>query len=944
MKRIYIFISYGHDKYANRTRALYEQLQQNDENFVIWWDDKLEISEDWIIEIEKNLNNLIVNSSDSSFIYVITPYSSNVERDNFCIKEIVKALGNNVRVIPVRLAEAPMPLLLGNIQWIDFTDIDMNNGNAEFINRTEKLCEIIRNPKKELPKDGKQAILRSKLEPCSFTLELKKHLANYEARQWLLGTVKDWIESDGKKILLLVGGPGTGKTAFSIWMSYSELSQYVCAWHLCQYSNRKGTCDLRSAVKSMAYFLSTRIPEYYRNMDIAEVERILQKAEFDENTLFKELILSPLCRIDNPGHPVVILIDAIDEATENNNNDLADIIHEYVDQLPQWLKIIVTSRNDSSVMTFLRSCSYVVNFDDVSFVEESRNDVNHYVNHMLEDCPQYIQKVIKESGNNFLYAQLLCNTIKENPEYALDELPSDINAYYYKYLRRYFVNSKFDFDTQGLPLLLPILTSYEPISKDVIYEHLHQIAGDWCVNRRVFESLLQSFGPLLKEVDDFILPFHKSLFDWFLDEENKTEFSISKKDGLEEMVAWGVDVIQNSSSKNKMMEHFYLYLPQYMIEADSTMFESLYFDMTFWEERKKIIGVNLLLKTMIDELALCKPEIRQQLFNKEQFFNIIYQFNIDLFNTGRYANLCNLGYEIPMTRGMDDKHRLFVVRNLYINEQYKEIDGNIDIFEDPYKDHIVEANLLNELGQTYRKLGQLEKSAMYYRKSLNIALEYNSTVDEIIYTRLNLSRILTLQCKNQEARQVLDEAVKEFDSNRWQNSMQGVDYEFSSQQLIRGVRYVELETENFSTTPNLEICEKSLKWANEIYAILAKRDRYYANHLIGKLFYNIKNHHIDNIDSLLKESKNSVVSKYDGIRLTCVHSLLLLCQGKTDEALQMATKQLNELYENDMHPIQCAELAAIIGYITKSDKSYYVTEELHPWYNQVQRIIQSIIK
>ena len=51
---IYIFISYGHDKYADRTRMLYEQLCKSDENFAIWWDNKLEVSDDWIIEIERS--------------------------------------------------------------------------------------------------------------------------------------------------------------------------------------------------------------------------------------------------------------------------------------------------------------------------------------------------------------------------------------------------------------------------------------------------------------------------------------------------------------------------------------------------------------------------------------------------------------------------------------------------------------------------------------------------------------------------------------------------------------------------------------------------------------------------------------------------------------------------------------------------------------------------
>ena len=66
---IYIFISYGHDKYADRTRMFYEQLCKSDENFAIWWDNKLEVSDDWIIEIEKHLNRLIENNPDSCFIF-----------------------------------------------------------------------------------------------------------------------------------------------------------------------------------------------------------------------------------------------------------------------------------------------------------------------------------------------------------------------------------------------------------------------------------------------------------------------------------------------------------------------------------------------------------------------------------------------------------------------------------------------------------------------------------------------------------------------------------------------------------------------------------------------------------------------------------------------------------------------------------------------------------
>ena len=941
--RIYIFISYGHDKYADRTRMLYEQLCKNNDDFAIWWDNKLEVSDDWVIEIERHLNSLIENNPDSCFIYVITPYSANTIRDNFCIKEIVKALGSNVRVIPVKLADAPLPLLLGNIQWLDFTDINFTD-NQEFVNRVERLSEIIKK-KKELSGDGKQAILMNKLEPCTFSLDLNKHLKNYETRQWLLKSVRDWIEHSDKQILLLLGGPGTGKTAFSVWMSYCELSEYVCAWHLCQY-NDKFTCDLRNAVKSLAYYLSARIPAYYQNMDIAELNKILHEAEFDAATLFKYLILNPLHKIGNSDKAIVILIDALDETIQDNHNDFAEILAIYAGQMPQWLKVIITSRNDASITSYLKDISEVINLDDTKLFSNSTEDIHRYVERMLKDSSSSIQKVTVESGNNFLYAQLLCESIRQNANFASGDLPLGINGYYNSYIRRYFRNNKFSFDDHALPLLHIILTSYEPLQKEAIYGRLHEQCRDWCTNRRVFTNLLKCFGPLLKEVNGCLLPFHKSLFDWFLNEEKNEEYSVSKMDGLEEIIKWGLDVTKDPCLEQNahVTIHFYRYLPQYMIEAGFKSFESFYVNIDFWKRRQQVIGVNALLKTMIDELGLCPPTIKEHLFANDAFFNVLNNFNIDLFNTGRYAHLHKLGYKIPLVSGMDENRRLFAIRYYYINELYDEIDAHVSIFEEPYHNHVIEAMLMNELGQTYRKLGQLERSTQYYRRSLQGAIDSGGTLDEIIYTRLNLSRNLTLQCYHGEARRLIDEAIDEFNSNRWKDSIQGEDFEFSSQQLIRAVRYVELETENFSVTPNDNICRLSLDWANKVYADPAKRDRYYANHLIGKLFYMIKTGVTDGLEELLKECEQSIQSHYDSIRLTCVRALLLLSQGKKLESLQLAKDQLNALLPLSVHMIQRTVLAAIIGYLTNTDKTFLVSKEFYPWYQQVQMIIRMVDK
>ena len=942
---IYIFISYGHDDYTERTRLLYEQLSKNDD-FVIWWDEGIKVSSEWTSEIENQLNNLIVNKPGSCLIYIITPHSANVDRDNFCIKEIAKALDGRVRIIPVKAVDVPVPLLVSNIQWMDFTNCQFDDNNNEFIRRIERLCQIIKG-KDELIGDGKQAALHSWLEPCSFSFELSIHLKDYEPRTWLLDKVRNWVEQSDDHLLLILGGPGTGKTAFSLWLSYGELSQYVAAWHLCQY-NDKRTCLQRNAVKSLAYYLSTRIAEYYNNLDIVKVERDLQNAEYDAATLFKSLILEPLSNVGRLDGHFVILIDALDEASQNGYNGLAEILARYATQIPEWIKFIVTSRNDPTVTTHLLDCSSVINMDDESSTQQGNQDVRRYVDRMMasESIDSNIADfVVAESGNNFLYAHLLYNTIHDDPQFALGNLPRGINSYYSVFLSRYFSNnqSNFCFRTHARPLLNLILTAYEPLEKDhILYERLHDTC-DWCKSRAVFNDLVSCFGPLLKESSGCLVPFHKSLSDWFLDENMSTEFSVYRDDGLAEMACWGKELLKDSFSdlEDKMVIHFYRYLPQYMIEANDKGLVAFYTNLDFWKKRQEVLGVDILLRSMIEELKMCIPNVRNRIFVSEEFARIIDLFSAELFNKGFYINLRHLGFTILLRHGMDDQHRLIAVRYFYINELYDEIDKHIDIFGEPYKDPVVESMVLNELGQCYRKLGHMERSAEYYRNSIKEAISANAPKDEIIYSKLNLSRVLTALCREVEAREILMKAVDEFKSGIWKGHLQGTDKEFSSRQLERAVRYVVLETENFSISPNQAVCMEELKWADDLYSDPIRRDRYYPNHLISKILFNLRVGNIDGITKLIDECEQSISSKFDGIRLTYLKAILLAISGKKEEAYCMAKDQFALLKTLPYHMIERTEFAALLFCLSNEDHISSLSKELMSWYKHTIEVISN---
>lgn len=942
MNRIYIFISYGHDDYVNRARLLYESLKKEDGSFVVWWDGNLDPSDDWVKTIDSKLNELIYNKPDSCFVYVVTPYSSNTTRNNFCIKEILKVSEGEVRIIPIKVVESSMPLLLGNLQWMDFTDCKFEGNDIDFKNRINDLLKIIKEGK-ELPRDGKQAFLHIKLEPCNYSLDLNKHLLNYVERPWLLEAVKSFIRHQDQKVLLLLGGPGTGKTAFSVWLSHGELSGHIAAWHLCQY-NDKRTCSLRNAIKSIAFYLADRIKEYYDILDVPTLDKTIDEPNIDAGTLFKALILEPVKKIVTQEQTWVILIDALDEISSENTNELAATLSRYAKELPSWLKFVVTSRNDPKVTTYLNDISTIVDLDSESLVKKSEQDVVRYVDQIIgQDSPQN-QQVLQNSGNNFLFAQLLCETIKNKPDYNLAKLPVGINGYYTDYMNRYIKDG--GFNEKAEPMLDLILAAYEPLDNEVIFERLKK-SCEWCNKRSIYENLIKGFGPLLKKSNNCLLPFHKSLSDWFLSEDNSF-YRVYKEDGLDEMVNWGLEIIEDESPNkdDKMTCHFYRYLPHYMIESykgkPRAEFISLYCDTEFWRRRHHVIGVDMTLSLLFEELALCSQKLRDELYKNEGFFKVLCLFSIDLFNKGYYSNLRKLGYSIELKPNMGDEYRLLAIRYYYINELYGDIDEHLQDFIQPYVDLSVQDMVLNELGQTYRKFGQLNQSAGYYRQSLGGNGSCHLTCDDQIYTTLNLSRVLFQLCDFDNAHKCLVSAVSLFDSNQWHESYIGSDFEFSARQLERAVRYVILEMEIYSLTMNDAVCQEELEWADELYSDLIKRDRYYSNHLISKIMYLIRCGKTAHIDDLIEECEKNIPSRYDGIRFIITKCLLYLALGDNDRAYNEANSQLQQLTDDGLYLIQKTELMAIINYCKGNNQPCSIKGDMQQWYEHYSAIIHQI--
>lgn len=937
----HVFISYGHDEFAPKVEVIMKSLNDRKE-YQIWWDGDMKKSADWVQQIEDNLDKLIKSKPDSCFIYVVTPYSRSDERYNYCINEILRALDGHVRILPIMLSSAQMPLPIGSLQWYDLTQCEIDANGKDFQNRLEEICRLI-DSKEPIKIDGRQGALHNLLRPCLFTLDINKHLQNYSPRQWLLDATINWLDNRSERMLLVEGGPGTGKTAFSLWIATREMPERIHAWHLCQY-NDVNTRSLMTCVKSLTWYLASRLPYFYNSLELSKVEELVQGGEENSGTMLKELILGKLKETNAAGEKIVILIDALDEASENGVNKVAEILAQYVDDMPDWLRFIITTRNDSSVTVPLKDVAYVIDLDGQENRENCTSDIGAYLKanlnpNVLAANSNIVDLISEQSGNVILYAKLMCAALNKGEKIDLLQLPQGLSSYYDGHMRRYFgSNGSYDFEIHALPIIHIMLASYQPIKREYIYQRIHD-TEDWCRDKTRFGRVINRFGPLLKDTKEYVLPFHKSLSDWFTNKDN-TSFYASREDGLEKMCEWGSDVLSDDFSDEKLSRHFYTYQPQYLIEAKKYKeVLRLFSDCEFWKRRRDTLGIDLMLQRMFQELSLMNDVVRNKLFQSQGFNEVLYVFGTDIFNKGLFVQLKRNGYVMELHAGMSDQDRLTALRYYYINGEYSTIGDNLDLFESGYKNGDLGPQVQNMLGLATKKCGMIGRSADFYRR----ALALSDNIVSRIYYHLNLSRVLTILCRFDEGRDELNVALDAFYNKDWRSKMNPANFEFASRQLELAVRYVDVETELFSSTYDPEVCRKELAWADELYSSKLRRDRYYPRHLQSKILFLLREHRLDEVGAVIDELKNSESAGFDDVRTSYYVSQYQYAMGYGEEGLRTAKDQLERLSKQDTLLIEKAELWALVDTMERQDHLADVSDELKPWYHHTASVLRQMM-
>ncbi|XP_020912149.2 uncharacterized protein LOC110249911 [Exaiptasia diaphana] len=414
---------------------------------------------------------------------------------------------------------------------------------------------------------------------------------DFVGRRWFYDDVKNLLESLDPPVLLIIGEPGSGKSAIAANLICSRTSEAaihenIIAYHLCQHYSKE-TQEPGKFIKNTVHMISRRSREYENVILNGTLMKVLQgrKCESDPYKCFIEAIVDPLKRaFKNPSKFYYIVIDALDECIPHQSQHVTiiDLLKDKVNEFPKSIKVIATTRNDSKVVKrFPQSLAKQLHIN----TSDPRNleDIAFYIDRNLYPRMNFIDKIrsyltlssrdssntklsdnlVKISQGNFLFAELLVKYIKFDSQIS-SRMPQSLEGVYERYFRRVFPTRESFKDIRGVLEIL--VASTKPFRMDKIFKTIKLQSPD--LDYMYFSKDLESLSYFLRySRDNKISLFHKSLMEWLVSDENKSIYVVSKKAGHRKLILYYMDAIKNKQTAD--LEEAVLSLAQHIAFGDS---------------------------------------------------------------------------------------------------------------------------------------------------------------------------------------------------------------------------------------------------------------------------------------------------------------------------------------------------------------------------------------
>jgi len=356
-----------------------------------------------------------------------------------------------------------------------------------------------------------------------FTGYLAAKRDGFVGREWLFKRVTAWTANGTSRSMLIVGAPGLGKSAIVAKMVENREAMGVIACFCCRW-DYADQLAARVFIEAIAASLADNLPAYAKALETREMQTLLEKAqtgaEVGPRTLFEQLVLSQLAKLpDPPQEPRLIVIDALDESLSVPQG-IVDLLADTLNQWPQWLRIVGTSRPYPEVLDRLHAMkAEMLNADD----DENRADLADYVAGRLKPSSTGNERAVIYKGvldaaqGNFLVANALIDEIRAG-NLPVEELlnvhlgsghpllPPGLQIFYEKSFVRLFP-CEGDF-APARALLGLSLSALEPLGLSILQ------TASGLDKAKVGTTLRRLASFLLLRPDKRFAFFHKSVRDW----------------------------------------------------------------------------------------------------------------------------------------------------------------------------------------------------------------------------------------------------------------------------------------------------------------------------------------------------------------------------------------------------------------------------------------------
>ena len=391
----------------------------------------------------------------------------------------------------------------------------------------------------------------------NFTSQLNVARDGFTGRQWLYHNLESLLlnsEGDPVSGVVVVGEPGAGKSALSAQLICSRSSnpyihKRIIGYPLCKHSD-KATQDPGRFVRNLVDLIARRVPQYGMIIyNSSFISRILERSCLrDPLDCFEQTVVVPLHQLKDDIQNSFVVVDALDECSDSGDSGTSMVyfIKESYARLPRWIHLILTSRNDSSVLKhFSRfpklhlSSTDSRNLQDIEIFITTKAFENPSLLERLkvnlgfgsrDEVSNLTSKLLHQSQGNFLFAKEILRFLNEDPQGVdLNKLPNTIGEQYESYLRRAF-GSREKFKS-ALAVLEVLVSSFEPLTIDRLFDVLNirekiDYEYDFVYTLKSLSHFI-TFGR-----DNTISLFHLSFQEWLTSKENLgNQYYVSRSHG-----------------------------------------------------------------------------------------------------------------------------------------------------------------------------------------------------------------------------------------------------------------------------------------------------------------------------------------------------------------------------------------------------------------------------